>query len=140
MVGMSNLWPLYLRLLGSSTTKNYRPVRRPTIHSNLNHRVVEHHKEFGLFSDFHHGFRPFQSTLDLPTAASDIIASAFDRSVTWYVTVARDISKGFYSYRVWHTGLFQKLIFYGISGWSFVFIFSVLCNNRLWLNLDLESL
>ena len=82
MVGMSNPWPLYLRLLGSSTTKNYRPVRRPTIHSNLNHRVVEHRKECGLFSDFHHGFRPFQSTLGLLTATSDTIAIAFDRSVT----------------------------------------------------------
>ena len=140
MVGRSNLWPLYLRLLGSSTTKNYRYVRRPTIHINLNHRVVEHHKECGLFSDFHHGFRYSRSTLDLPTAASDTIASAFDRSVTWYVTLSRDISKGFYSYRVWHTGLFQKLIFYRILGWSFVFNFSFRCNNRLWLDLDGKSL
>ena len=33
--------------------------------SNLNNRVVEHHKRCGLFSDFHYGFRSSRSTLDL---------------------------------------------------------------------------
>ena len=85
--------------------------------------VVEHHKKCGLFSDFHYGFRSSQSTLDLLTVVSDRLTSAFDRSVTWYITVAIVISKGFY--RVWHTGLFQKLISYRISGWLF-FLSSVM--------------
>ena len=71
--------------------------------SNLNNRVVEHHKRCGLFSDFHCGFRSSRSTSDLLTVVSDRLARGFDRSGTWYITVALDISKGFY--RVWHTGL-----------------------------------
>ena len=105
--------------------------------SNLNNRVVEHHKRCGLFSDFHCGFRSSRSTSDLLTVVSDRLARAFDRSETWYITVTLDISKGFY--RVWHTGLLQKLISYGISGWLFVYILSFLRNNRLWWDLG-ESL
>ena len=33
--------------------------------SNLNNRIVEHHKRCCLFSDFHYGFRSSHSTLDL---------------------------------------------------------------------------
>ena len=50
--------------------------------SNLNHRIVKHHKKSGLFSDFDYGFRSSQSTLDLLTVVSDRAAGAFDRSVT----------------------------------------------------------
>ena len=104
---------------------------------NLNNRVVEHHKRCGLFSDFHCGFRSSRSTSDLLTVVSDRLARAFDRSETWYITVTLDISKGFY--RVWHTGLLQKLISYGISGWLFVYILSFLRNNRLWWDLGEKS-
>ena len=65
-------------------------------------------KKCGLFSDFHYGFRYSRSNLDLLTFVSDRIATAFDRSVTWYITVALDISKGFDG--VWHTGLLQEFI------------------------------
>ena len=36
-----------------------------------------------------------------------------------YITVALYISNDFY--RIWHTGLYQKLISYGILGWLFVY-------------------
>ena len=50
-----------------STTKNYHPVRRPTMNSNLNNMVNEHHKRYGLFSDFHYGFSSSRSTSDILT-------------------------------------------------------------------------
>ena len=97
--------------------------------SNLNHRVIEHHKKCGLFSDLHYGFRSSRPILDLLTVVFDRITTAFDRSVTWYITVALDISKGFD--RVWHAGLLQKLISYGISAWLFIFFLSFVHNSRL---------
>ena len=78
IVGTSYLWHLYLGMLAA---KNY-PVRRPNMDSNLNHRVVEHHKKCGLFSDLHHGFRSSRPILDLLTVVFDRITTAFDRSVT----------------------------------------------------------
>ena len=99
------------------------------MNSNLNHRFAKHHKKCGLFSNFRYGFRSFQSNLDLLKVVSDRVATAFDRSVTWYITVALDISKGFD--RVWHAGLLQKLISYGISAWLFIFILSFVHNSRL---------
>ena len=79
IVGTSYLWRLYLGMLAA---KNYRPVRRPNMDSNLNHRVVEHHRKCGLFSDLHHGFRSSRPILDLLTVVFDRITTAFDRSVT----------------------------------------------------------
>ena len=119
---------------GKSTTKNYHPVRRPTMDSNLNNKVVENYKRCGLFSDFHYGFRSSLSTLDFLEVVSDRFSRALDR----FGTVPLDISKGFY--RVCHIGLLQKLIPKGISGWLFVFILSFLRNNWLWLDLDGKSL
>ena len=97
--------------------------------SNLNHRFAKHHKKCDLFSNFRYGFRSFQSNLHLLKVESDRVATAFDRSVTWYITVALDISKGFD--RVWHAGLLQKLISYGISAWLFIFFLSFVHNSRL---------
>ena len=81
--------------------------------SNLNNRLVAHCKKRSLFCVIQYVFRSSRSTLDVLTVVSDRLARAFDSSGTWYVTVALDISKGFY--RVWHAGLLQKLISYGIS-------------------------
>ena len=137
IVGRSDLWYLYLRMFGKFTTKNYRPTGRATLDSNLNHRFVKHHKKCSLFSDFHFGFRYSRSNLDLLAVMSDRTAPVSDRSVTWYITVVLDISKGFD--RVWLNGLLQNLVSYGISGWLFLFIFSFLRNSWLWLDLDGKS-
>ena len=121
----------------NSTAKNYRPVRLPTVDSNLNNRLVDHGKKSGLYSDFHHRFKSSCAIVDLLTVVSDRLARAFDRSRT-FEAVALDISKGFH--RVWHAGLLHKLISDGISGWLFRFILSFLRNNRLRLDLDGKSL
>ena len=72
----------------------------------VNNKLVDHIEKFGLFSDFQHGFKSSQSTADLLTVMSDIIARAFNRSGA-NRAVALDISKTFN--RIWHTGLLHKL-------------------------------
>ena len=101
---------------------------------NLNHRFAKHHKKCGLFSNFHYGLRSSWSNLDLLKVVSDRIPTTFDSSVNWYITVALGISKGFHM--VCHTGLLEKLISYGISGWLFHFTLSFLRNSWFWLDLD----
>ena len=87
----------------------------------------------GLFSDFQYGFRSSQSTSDLLTVVSDIIARAFNRSGSTRA-VALDITKVFD--RVWHAGLLHKLNSYGISGQIFGLISSFLSNRRFRVVLD----
>ena len=70
----------------------------------VNNRIVDHLEKCGLF-DFKYGFRSSQSIADLPTAVSDKIVMAFNRSGTTQAE-ALDISKA--SKRNWH-GLFHKL-------------------------------
>ena len=50
--------------------------------------------KYGLFSDFHYGFRSSRSTADLLTVVFDKVAIAFNRSVA-IRAVAFDISKTF---------------------------------------------
>ena len=67
---------------------------------------VDHFEKGELFSDFKHGFKSLQSTIDLLTVASDRIVRAFDRSEVTQ-TAALDIFKAFN--KVWHAGLLHKL-------------------------------
>ena len=78
----------------------------------VNNRNVGHLDKFYLFSDVQYGFRSSQSTGDLLTVVSDIIAKAFNRSGATRA-VALDISKTFD--RVWHAGLFHKCKSYELS-------------------------
>ena len=66
-----------------STAKNYHPVSLLSVVSKVfeklvNNRTVDHLEKCGLFSDFQHGLRSFQSTADLLTVVSDRIARAFN--------------------------------------------------------------
>ena len=97
-------------------------------------RLMEQHG--GLFSDFQHGFRPFQSTADLLTIVSDRIARAFNKSGATGA-IAWDISKVFDRYL--HDGLLHKHKSYGISGQILGSIPSFLSNRWLWVPLDGES-
>ena len=116
-----------------STAKNYRPVSLLSVVSKVfeklvNNRIVDHLENYGLFSDFQHGFRSSRSTADLLTVMSNRIARAFNRSAATRA-VALDISKAFD--RVWHAGLLQKLKSYGIPGQICGLISSFLSNRQL---------
>ena len=74
-----------------------------------------------------------QSTVDLLTVVFDKIAWAFNRSGATRA-VPLDVSKAFD--RIWHTGLFHKGKFYGISDQIFGFTSSFLSNRLLWVVLD----
>ena len=94
-----------------STDKNYRPVSLFSVVSKVfeklaNNRIVDHLETYGIFSDFHYGFRSSRSTADLLTVVSDRIARAFNRSGATQA-VALDISKAFDM--VWQADLFRKL-------------------------------
>ena len=91
----------------------------------VNNRIVDHLEKCGFFSDFQYDFRSCQSTADLLTVVSDIVARAFNRSGATRAVVL-DISKAFD--RVWHAGLVHKLKSYGISGQIFSLISSFLSN------------
>ena len=45
----------------------------------VNNRIVDHLEKCGLSSDFQYGCRSSQSTADLLTVVSDIIATVFNR-------------------------------------------------------------
>ena len=93
IMGRSYLWPLYLRMFWRILVlKTTAPVRFLTMDSNLNNRLVDHRKKWGIFSDFKYSFRSSWLTVDLLTVASDIIAWAFDRSGTlelWHLIYQR---------------------------------------------------
>ena len=122
-----------------STTKNYHPVSLLSVVSKVfeklvNNRIVDLLEKYGLFSDFHYGFRSSRSTAHLLTVVSDRIARACNRSGATRA-VALDIFKAFE--RVWHAG--HKLKSYGISGQIFGLISSFLSNRRLRVVLDEKS-
>ena len=101
--------PVFKNVRDRSTAKNYQPVGLLSVVSKVfeklvNNRIVDHQEKCGLF-DFQYGFRSFKSIADLPTAVSDKIVMAFNRSGTTQAE-ALDISKA--SKRNWH-GLFHKL-------------------------------
>ena len=102
----------------------------------VSNRIVDHLEKYGLFPDFHYGFRSSLSTADLLTAVSDRIARAFNRSGATRA-VALDISKTFD--RVRHAGLLHKLKSYGISGQIFGLTSSFLSNRQLRVVLDGRS-
>ena len=82
-----------------STAKNYRPVSFLSVVSKVfeklvNNRIVDYLEKCNLFSDFQYVFRASQSTADLLTVVSDIIARAFNRSGATR-TMTLDISKAF---------------------------------------------
>ena len=133
--------PVFKNVGERSTAKNYLPVSLLSVVSKVfqklvNNRIFDHLEKCGLFSDFQHGFRSSQSTADLLTVVSDIIARAFNRSGATR-GVGLDISKVFD--RLWHAGLLQKLNSYGISGQIFGLISSCLSNKRLRVVLDGKS-
>ena len=133
--------PVFKNVGERSTAKNYLPVSLLSVVSKVfqklvNNRIFVHLEKCGLFSDFQHGFRSSQSTADLLTVVSDIIARAFNRSGATR-GVGLDISKVFD--RLWHAGLLQKLNSYGISGQIFGLISSCLSNKRLRVVLDGKS-
>ena len=119
--------PVFKNVGERSTAKNYCPVSLLSVVSKVfaYNRIVDHLQKCDFFSDFQHGFRSSQSTVDLLTVVSDRIARAFNRSGATRA-VALDISKAFD--RVWHAGLLYKLKSYGISGLIFGLISSFLSN------------
>ena len=91
------------------------------------------------FFDFQYGFRSSRSTADLPTVASDRIASLGSRvRARATLAVSLDIVKAFD--RVWHAGLLHKLTSFGISGQPVGRISSFLSNRWLLVVLDGKSL
>ena len=119
------LVPVFKNVGERSTAINHLPVSllsvlRKVFEKLVNNRIVDHLEKFGLFSDFHCGFKSSWSTANILTALSDRIARAFNRSgFTRAVTL--DISKAFD--RVWHAGLLHKLKLYEISGQIFLALF-----------------
>ena len=110
---VSSVVPVFQNVKERSTAKNYRPVSLLSVVSKVFEklRIVDHLEKCGLLSDCQYGCRSSQTTADLVTVVSDIIARAFNRSgATRAVTL--DISKAFD--RVWHAGLLHKLKSYGI--------------------------
>ena len=122
--------PVFKNVGERSTAKNYHPVSLFSVVGEVfeklvNNKIVDHLEKCGLFSDFQYDFRSCQSTADLLTVVSDIVARAFNRSGATRA-VALDISKAFD--RVWYAGLLHKLKSYGISGQIFGLISSFLNN------------
>ena len=124
----------------ASTAKNYPFVSLLSVISKVfelvNNSIVGHIEKCGLFSNVQYTFRSSRSTADLLTVLPDRIARVFNRSAATR-TVALDISKTFD--RVWHSGLFEKLDCYGISGYIIDLISSFLSNRPLRVVLDVKS-
>ena len=78
---VSSVVPVFKNVGERSTAKNYHPVSLLSVVSRVfeklvNNRIVDHLEKYILFSDFQYGFRSSQSTADLLTVLSDIIARA----------------------------------------------------------------
>ena len=133
--------PVFKNVGERSTAKNCHPVSLLSVVSKVfekfvNNRIVDNLEKRGLFSDIGYGFRSSQSTVDLLTVVSNIIAKAFNRAGATRA-VALDISEAFD--RVWYTGLLHKLKSLGISGQIFDLISSFLSNRHLRVVLDGKS-
>ena len=78
--------PVFKIVEERSRAKNYyHPVSLLSVVSKVfeklvNNRIVDHLEKCGFFSDFQHGFRSSQTTVDLLTVVSDRTARAFNRS------------------------------------------------------------
>ena len=133
--------PVFKNVGERLATKNDCPTSLFSVVSKIfeklvNNRIVDHVEKFGLFSDFHYGFSPSQSTADLLTVVSDRTPRGFNRSGATQA-VALNISKVFN--RVWHAVLLHKLKSYGISGQIYGLISSFLSNRQFWVVLDGKS-
>ena len=78
--------PVFKNIGEMSIMENYCPaslllVVRKVFEKLGNYRLVYHLKKCGLFSDLQYNFKYSQSTGNLLTDVSEIIARAFDRSV-----------------------------------------------------------
>ena len=128
--------PVYKNVEQRTIAKNYHPVSLLSVvikvfEKYVNNRIVEHLEKCRHFSDFQYGFKSSRSIADLQTVVSNRIVGAFNRSGATRA-VALDVSEAFN--RVWHTGLFHKLVYYRISGQIFGLISSFLSNRRLQVN------
>ena len=90
-----------------------------------------------FFSDFQYRFRFSRSITNFLTVLSDRIARVFNRSGATRA-VALDIYKAFD--RICQAGFLQKRKYYGVSCQIFDLISSFLCNRRLRVVLDGNSL
>ena len=91
--------PVFKNVGEMFTAKSYHPVSALFIVSIVfkklvNNRIVDHLEKWGLFSDFHYGFRSPWSTADLLAVVSDRIARPFNRYGDTQA-VALNISKAF---------------------------------------------
>ena len=71
--------PVFKNVGGKSPAKNSSPVNLFSVVSKVfeklaNNRIVDHLEIYGIFSDFHYGFRSSRSTAYLLTVISDRIA------------------------------------------------------------------
>ena len=90
-----------------------------------------------FFPDFVYIFRSSQSTADLLTVLSEIIARTVNMSGATQA-VAFHMLKG--SGRVWHVGLLYKCKKEGLLGWVFGLTSMFLTNTKLWVALYGKSL
>ena len=115
----------------NSATKNFHPVRRPTIDSNLNHRVVEHRDKYDLISGFNYGFRSSRSSLDFLTVVSNI------KLLRHLIGLSIDIYLWHFIYLRASIGFGILVFFRNLYLTEFqVSYLSLFCNNWLWLDLD----
>ena len=122
--------PVFNNVGKRSRAKNYYPVSLLSVVNKVFEKfvddsIVDHLEKCGLFLDFQYGFRSSRSTADLLTIASDRIGRSFNR-FGFTRAVALVISMAFD--RVWHAGLFHKLISHGILGqvYGLIFLFLVI--------------
>ena len=134
---VSSLVPVFNNVGKRSRAKNYYPVSLLSVVNKVfekfvNDSIVDHLEKCGLFLDFQYGFRSSRSTVDLLTIASDRIARSFNR-FGFTRAVALVISMAFD--RVWHAGLFHKLISWNFRSGIWPYL-SFLSNRRLLVVLD----
>ena len=78
--------PVFKNVGERATAKNYSPVSLLSVVSKVfeklvNNRIVDRLEKCGLFSDFQHGFRSSQSTVDLLTVVPDRTIKVFNSSI-----------------------------------------------------------
>ena len=99
--------PIFKNAGERSSAKSHSPAGLLSVVTKVfeklgNNRILDHVEKYGLFSEFHYGFR--------------FSRSPFNRSgATQAVALVK--SKAFD--KVWHAGLLHKLKSYGISGQIF---------------------
>ena len=89
------------------------PIITKIFESFINDSLTKHVDITDFFSDLQHGFRAFQSTVDIRTVLSGCIYSSLDAGGETRA-IALDIWKAFD--KVYHAGLLHKLKAYGVVG------------------------